>query len=100
MAEIFSEGNHVRVHTSDGRVFLVLRDTNARFTDSAEAETPEVEISKVRAEFIEEAYPKLFGPEEMGDPSRDMNPEELTAVLVAYENYLVRHGLEKFLNQQ
>jgi hypothetical protein len=26
MGELFSEGNHVRVHTPDGRIFLVLRE--------------------------------------------------------------------------
>lgn len=50
-------------------------------------------ISDSRGEFIEEVYPKLFGEEEMGDPAREFEPAEITAILVAYEAKLATDGL-------
>lgn len=53
------------------------------------------QVSLARGKFIEEKYGFLFGEEEMGDPSREFTPEELTTILMAYESLLAREGLLK-----
>jgi hypothetical protein len=52
-------------------------------------------IAESRGEFIDEAYPHLFGEEEMGDPARVITPAEVTAVLQGYEAKLAFDGLLK-----
>lgn len=51
------------------------------------------QLGIARGSFIELIYPEIFGPEEMGDPSASLSPEELTGLLAAYEQHLNGHGL-------
>ncbi len=50
-------------------------------------------LGEARGQFIEKHYPRIFGEEEMGDPSSVITPQELTTLLAMYELHLNQAGL-------
>lgn len=58
------------------------------------------QIIESRVEFIDKIYPGIFGEDEMGDPSVELEPKDITGILAAYESHLALNGLLNITNKE